>query len=372
VNAGSPVNSEKWDAFPGFMPQNQTLYFSSDRNGGQGKKDIWRSQLLGFDENGNPRWRVPVNMGNKVNTSGNETAPVVNTVNKNLYFASDALPGMGGLDIFEAELNESGNAVKVSNLGYPINTYQDDDDLNFSHISDSTYFTSSRQTNKGQQIYAFNFDRGVSVLPLAYVQVMVKDARTKQPLATEIRLEYQPFHPMRFQIQETNEKGESVFGLNLNRNYAFTISEPGYLFASRFLNIGKANSVEKPEELVIELEPIEIGAEVQLYNINFETDSFNILPNSYPELQKVSVFLANNKNLKVEIQGHTDSSGNADYNQRLSERRAKSVVDYLAGQGIEKARLKYMGYGDKAPVASNETEEGRMLNRRTTIKIIEK
>ena len=368
MNAGSPVNTEGWDAQASFSPENKLLFFSSDRNGGNGKKDIWRTELLGFEENGSPRWRVPVNMGNKVNTPGNESSPFVNVVNNNLYFASDMLPGMGGIDLFSAELNETGNAVNVLNLGYPINTNFDDDDLNFSNISDSVFFTSSRQTDKGQQIYAFNFERGVSFVPVAYVKVLVKDGKTNQPLSTSVKLEFQPFHPRRFQMQETNEKGESVFCLNLNRNYNFTISEPGYMFASRFLNLSEVNTVDKPEEISISLQPIEIGAEVQLYNINFETDSFRILSASYPELQKISTFLQNNKNLKVEIQGHTDSSGNADYNQKLSERRAKSVVDYLVEQGTSLGRLKYMGYGDKNPVASNETEEGRMLNRRTTIK----
>ncbi len=372
VNAGSPVNSESWDAQASYYPQKKLLFFVSDRSGGLGKKDIWRTELLGFEEDGKPRWRTPVNLGDKVNTRGNETAPFINVVNNNLYFASDNLPGLGGIDLFNAELNETGNVVNVTNLGYPINTHFDDDDVNFSHVSDSSFFTSSRQTNKGQQIYAFNFDRGVSFAPVAYVKLNVKDAISKKPLETSVKLEFQPFHPRRFQMQETNENGESVFSLRLNRNYAFTISEPGYLFASKFLNLDKTNSVDKPEELTIELQPIEIGAEVQLYNINFETDSFRILSDSYSELQKISTFLNNNKGLKVEIQGHTDSSGNADYNQGLSERRAKSVVDYLAGQGISISRLKYMGYGDKNPVASNETEEGRMLNRRTTIKIIEK
>lgn len=371
-NAGNRVNTESWDAQPSFSPANKLLFFSSDRNGGKGKKDIWRTELLGFDEDGSPQWRVPVNMGNKVNTSGNESSPFLNIVNNNLYFASDMLPGLGGVDLFSAELNETGNAVNVSNMGYPVNTNFDDDDLNFSNISDSVFFTSSRQTNRGQQIYAFNFDRGVAFAPVAYVKVVVKDGKTNQPLSTSVKLEFQPFNPRRFQLQETNEQGVSVFSLNLNRNYNFTISEPGYMFASRFLNLSEINSLDNPVELAISLQPIEIGAEVQLYNINYETDSFRILPESYAELQKVSAFLNNNKNLKVEIQGHTDSSGNANYNQQLSERRAKSVVDYLIEQGINMSRLEYMGYGDKKPVASNETEEGRMLNRRTTIKIIEK
>jgi outer membrane protein OmpA-like peptidoglycan-associated protein len=124
--------------------------------------------------------------------------------------------------------------------------------------------------------------------------------------------------------------------------------------------------------LDIGLQPLEIGAELQLYNIYFETDSFRILAQSESELQNLVSFLKNNNKLKIEIQGHTDSSGNPEANQKLSERRAKSVVDHLVKNGITINRLKFGGYGDKVPIANNETPEGRMLNRRTTIKILEK
>lgn len=143
------------------------------------------------------------------------------------------------------------------------------------------------------------------------------------------------------------------------------------MFFSKFLNQGKVNSISEPQVLDIELQPIEIGAEVQLYNIYYETDSFRILPQSESELQNLVTFMKNNNKLKIEIQGHTDSSGNPENNKILSERRAKSVFDYLVHNGVSVSRLKSTGYGDKVPIASNETPEGRMLNRRTTIKILE-
>jgi outer membrane protein OmpA-like peptidoglycan-associated protein len=138
------------------------------------------------------------------------------------------------------------------------------------------------------------------------------------------------------------------------------------------MNLGKTNSISDPQVLNMDLQPLEIGAEVQLYNIYFETDSFRILAQSESELQNLVSFLKGNNKLKIEIQGHTDSSGNAEANQKLSERRAKSVVDYLVKNGITTSRLHFGGYGDKVPIATNETPEGRALNRRTTIKILEK
>ena len=372
INAGISLNSDKWDGQSTFFAKNKTLYFSSDRNGGNGKKDLWKSELLGFAEDGTAKWKEPVNLGNLINTPGNEISPLFYENKQILYFASDGHPGLGGMDIFSCEIAGSGQIVNLRNLGYPVNTGFDDDAISLNHISDTTYFASSRQTAKGQEIYAFNLDRGIPQSKVAYVKARVKDMSTMKPLVVNLKLESQPFKSGRPVEQETGENGESMFCLQLNRNYAFTVSEPGYLFYSSFMNQGNANSVMEPYTLDINLQPIEIGAEVQLYSIYFDTDSFRILPQSGAELQNLVTFLKNNGDLKVEVQGHTDSSGNAEKNKILSERRAKSVVDYLTENGINISRLKYSGYGDKNPIATNETAEGRMLNRRTTIKILEK
>ena len=371
VNAGSLLNSEKWDGQPNYYSGINTLFFASERNGGKGKKDIWKAELTGFSDGGLPEWKNPVNLGNMINTTGNEVSPFIFGNKHILYFASDGHPGLGGMDLFSAEIDPLGNTSNLKNLGYPINTNYDDDGLTLNHISDTTYFTSARQTEKGMEIFAFNLDRGLATAPVAYVKVKVTDAKTKKAVQTEVKLEFQPFKNNRFQTQETDVKGETMFSLQLNRNYAFTVSAPGYMYLSKFLNESKVNSIENPQVLEIQLQPIEIGAEVQLYNIYYETDSFRILPQSESELQNLVTFMKNNSKMKIEIQGHTDSSGNAEANRILSERRAKSVVDYLVKNGITLNRLKSGGYGDKIPIASNETPEGRMLNRRTTIKILE-
>jgi outer membrane protein OmpA-like peptidoglycan-associated protein/tetratricopeptide (TPR) repeat protein len=372
VNAGSQVNSEFWEGQPSFSAESKVLYFSGDKTGGKGKSDIWKCELTGFSEDGLPQWKQPVNLGNLVNTSGNEISPFIYENKQLLYFASDGHPGIGGMDLYSAETDNLGNITNLKNLGYPINTHYDDAGLTLNYVCDTTYFTSSRMTEKGEEIFAFNLDRGLATTPVAYVKVKVVDLKTKKPVLASVKLENQPFKASRFQIQDTDENGETMFCVQLNRNYAFTISQPGYLFISRFINQGSINSINEPQELNIELEPIEIGAEVQLYNIYYETDSFRILPQSETELQNLVSFLKNNSELKIEIQGHTDSSGNAESNQILSQRRAKSVVDYLTRNGINTNRLKFGGYGDKVPISSNETAEGRMLNRRTTIKILEK
>lgn len=371
LNAGTLVNSDKWEGQPSFSTASRFLYFSSDRNGGNGKKDIWRAGLTGFSEEGQPQWENPENLGSLINTSGDEISPFMYDEKHNFFFASNGHPGMGGMDLFVADADNLGNLSNLKNLGYPINTHYDDDALTLNYICDTTYFSSSRQTEKGMEIFAFNFNRGLATTPVAYVKVKVKDMVTNKPVQVEVKLESQPFKTSRFQMQGTDENGEAMFYVMLNRNYAFTVAEPGYLYTSKFVNQSKANSIDEPEVLDIELQAIEIGAVVQLYNIYFDTDSFRILAQSESELQNLVTFMKNNGNLRVEIQGHTDSSGNAENNKLLSERRAKSVVDYLVKNGIALNRLKFAGYGDKVPIASNETPEGQKLNRRTTIKILE-
>jgi len=372
VNAGKPLNSEFWEAFPSFSADNRFLYFSSDRTGGVGKKDIWKAELLGFSDEGLPRWKEPVNLGNIINTNGNEISPVLHPKKQHIYFISDTHAGMGGFDLFEAEIDLAGNVRNLQNLGYPINTINDDPGLNISSIAGSAYFTSSRISDKGLEIFAFNLDSGLVTTPVSYVKIKVTDLITKLSKPANVKVENQSVKSDRVKTQQTNEKGETMFCLQLNRNYVLSISEPGYLFYSTNLKPVEKNSIDRPEVMEIRLQPIEIGAEVQLYNIYYETDSFRILPQSEPELQNLVTFLKNNGQLKIEIQGHTDSSGSAQANQVLSERRAKSVVDYLTGKGIQANRLKWAGYGDKVPIATNETPEGRTLNRRTTIKILEK
>jgi len=370
-NAGTPLNTSSWEAQPSFSSDNRFLYFSSNRPGGKGKKDIWRIEFLGFGEDGNPKWNKPQNLG-EVNTDGDEVSPFIHANNQNFYFASDGHIGMGGLDLFSAFVDETGAVRDIKNMGYPINTYRDDMGLTISSIGDIAYFSSARESDTGMDIFSFNLDRGLQPQPVTYVKATVRNKNTHQPIAASIELVNVNSKQDNSRIQKADEKGEAMLALPLRRNYAFNVSEDGYLFYSQSMQLAEVNSITDPIILNIDLEPIEIGAQMELYNIYFQTDSFRILPQSEPELQKLVAFLQSNSKLKVEIQGHTDSSGNPEKNLELSKLRAKSVVDYLVNNNIQLGRLKWEGYGDTHPIASNDTQEGKRQNRRTTIKIIEK
>ncbi len=370
-NAGSPLNTPSWESQPSFSSDNKYLYFSSNRPGGKGKKDIWRIEFLGFSETGEPRWKNPENLAD-INTSGNEISPFIHANNQNFYFSSDTHVGMGGFDLFSATIDESGTVSNLRNMGYPINTHKDDMGLTISSIGDIAYFSSAREADKGLDIFSFNLDRGLRPTAVSYVKARVINRKTKEPIDAKIELVNINAPSQNPRIENADENGEIMLCLPLRRNYAFNVSEDGFLFYSQSIQLADENSLTDPFILDIELEPIEVGAIMNLQNIYYETNKYEILPESEPELNVLVDFLNSNKQLKVEIQGHTDSSGNPEDNMVLSQNRAKSVVDYLVENGIAESRLQFKGYGDTLPVASNDTDEGKRLNRRTTIKIIEK
>ena len=370
-NAGQPLNTNAWESQPSFSSDNRYLYFSSNRPGGKGEKDIWRIEFKGFSSAGEPMWGKPENL-EALNTAGNEISPFIHANNQNFYFASDTQIGMGGFDLFSAIIDEDGNIHDLKNMGYPINTYKDDMGLTINSIGDVAYFSSAREADRGLDIFSFNLTRGLQPQPVTYVKATVRNKKTHKPIAANIELVNVNSRQEKTRIQKADKNGEAMLALPLRRNYAFNVSEDGYMFYSQSVQLADANTLTDPIVLDIELEPIEVGAQMELYNIYFETDSFSILPTSEPELQKLATFLKSNGQLKVEIQGHTDSSGNPTGNLELSKNRAKSVVDYLTNNGISISRLSSEGFGDTHPIATNDTPEGRRQNRRTTIKILAK
>jgi outer membrane protein OmpA-like peptidoglycan-associated protein len=370
-NAGAGLNTRFWEGQPSFSSDNKFLYFSSSRSGGKGKKDIWRIEFLGFSDDGLPKWSEASNL-EVLNTSGNEISPFIHANNKNFYFASDTHVGMGGFDLFQAFIDELGGVHELKNMGYPINTHKDDMGLTISSIGDMAYFSSAREADKGLDIFSFNLTTGLRPQPVSYVKAKVSNKANGEVVAANIELVNLNSSIAKPRQETADENGEIMLALPLGRNYAFNVSEPGFLFYSQSFLLADENSLAEPFHLNIELEPIEVGAQMQLHNIYFQTDSYTILSESEPELQTLVAFLKNNHELKVEIQGHTDSSGNAEDNMVLSKQRAKSVVDYLVENGVELSRLSHLGFGDTVPISSNETADGRRLNRRTTIKILEK
>jgi outer membrane protein OmpA-like peptidoglycan-associated protein len=367
-NAGS-VNSGSWEAQPTISSDNRFLFFSSNRAGGKGKKDIWRAELLSIEENGTLKWGAAKNLGDTINTQGDEISPFIHPNNKSFYFASDFHVGMGGMDLFQTELEIDGTFKEPKNLGFPINTFKDEQGLNISFDGKTAYFASERDDIPGLDIFTFQLPEELRPEPVTYVKAKITDAENGNTISAIVELENLSAGSNIHRMEKADENGEILLCLPLNSNYAFNVSETGYLFYSQAIQLEGVNSLKNPFLLNIQLQPVKVGAEMNLYNIYFETDSFGILPESEPELTKLVSFLKNNPNLEVEIQGHTDNSGRTESNLELSKMRAKSVVEYLVSNGIPGIRLQSKGFGETSPVAPNDTDGGRKLNRRTTVKI---
>lgn len=369
-NAEEPVNTAAWESQPSISANGEYLYFASNRKGGKGGMDIWRCRLNGFYPEGDPRWCRPENLGDSINTPGNETSPFIHADGHTLYFASDSHRGLGRYDIFFSTLSHDSIWQKPVNMGYPINTHKDEQGLIVNAAGEVAFFSSDRPGSKGLDIYQFELAPRVRPNPVSYVMGKVYDEDSQQPLCAKIALIDLDDNTLVSQTESCWERGEFLMCLPLGKEYAFNVSKPGYLFHSENFALKQVRKADNPIKLNIPLSAIEIGNATVLRNIFFETGKYNLLGQSKAELEKLITFLKNNPKVKIEISGHTDNVGSQEMNQTLSENRARAVYNYLVKHAVDSTRLSYRGYGYTAPVANNENAEGRAENRRTEFKII--
>jgi len=365
VNLGSPVNTSRWETQPSISADGKVLFFSSNRPGGIGGKDIWYSVS---DQKG--KWKEPVNLGEKINTEGDEMSPFIHFDGKTLYFSSNGLPGMGGFDIYRTRMLDDTTWTEPLNLGYPINTFNDEMGLVIESGGQKAYFSSKRDNETGKNIYSFNLPESVRPDPVAYFKGKVTDRENGKMLISDFELiNLSTGKPV---LKNTTDKnGNFLVCLPSGFNYALNVSKAGYLFYSENFMFEGQHSVLKPYLMQIKLSPLKVGEKMLLANIFYETDSWELKKESLSELNKLSDFLSGNNQLIVEIGGYTDATGNNEHNLVLSEKRALSVVNFLTENGVSAERLKYKGYGNASPIGNNVTSEGRRLNRRTEVQILE-
>ena len=365
-NLGSKVNTDQWESQPCLSPDKRELYFASRRFGGLGGSDIYVSHLLPSG-----KWSEPENLGPGINTAGDEFSPFIHADNSTFYFTSTGLPGYGNEDLFVARKNADGKWGKPENLGYPINTIEHEGTLFISSDGKTAYYASDRSDSKGGlDIYSFELREDVRPARTLWVKGKVFDKKTSAGLPSSVELIDLATKQTVSKVQ-TDETGNYLITLPVGRDYAFNVNRRGYLFYSDNYSF-KNKTADSTYQKDIPLQPIEVDATVVLRNLFFETNKFNIKPESEVELDKVVQLLQDNPTIKIQMEGHTDNVGAAADNQKLSEARAKSAVNYLIAKGIKTDRMVAKGFGATKPVADNKTEEGRALNRRTELKIVAK
>lgn len=376
VSIGENINSKSFnESSVSLSPDEQTLFFSSNRPGGQGEIDIYFST-----KNENGEWERAQNLGEKINTEYNEDGPFIDYDGKTLYFSSQYHKGMGGYDIFKTEYDSAAQEwTDPENLGYPINT--PDDDIFFVSTSDGKrgYFASVREDGEGfTDIYMLTLppDEPDEVdepetLPVK-VHLSVLDALTGDPLSAKVSMRNIENNKMAG-LTEIAE-GQYVFTVNSEfaGTYRLSAESDGYIFETKDIVVPPAAQDEQVFNESLLLQKPVVNTRKVLRNIYFHFDKATFKEDSYEELNKMTEMMASNKSIRIELSGHTDNIGGKEYNRILSQVRANAVKGFLVNKGIDPRRIQAVGYGKTRPLATNDDEkEGREINRRVEFTVIE-
>lgn len=382
------------------------LYFSSNREGGKGGHDIWKCK---WDEE-KEEWGKAENIGDVINTDGDEIGVFLHPDGKTMYFSSNGHIGMGGYDIFYSTMDDEGNWTEPVNIGYPISTPDADVHFAISASGKHGYYASFKEDGYGEKdLYMITFlgpekqpllssednlmasiaapvkeeikqpKVKVSAKNLSILKGLVLDAETKKPVKAFLELVDNGTQAKVTELNNDAQSGKFLMSLPAGKNYGIAVKADGYLFHSENFDI-PADAGFKEYEKVIYLKKIKKGESIVLRNIFFDTDKYSLKPESKTELDRLLKLLEDNPDLKIEISGHTDTHGSSTYNQKLSEDRAKAVVDYLVAAGIARERFEYKGYGEEKPLVSDaerdkmkskeQRDEADAQNRRTEFKIL--
>ena len=362
-NLGDSINTDFWESSPAISPDKRALYFSSTRPGGYGGADLYVSYVKP-----NGRWTEAVNMGPTINTAGDEMAPFIHADNQTLYFTSDGLPGYGGSDLFVLKKLSNGKWGSPENMGYPINTIQNEGSLAVAADGYTAYYASDREDSRGGlDIYSFTLPAHARPFKTIYVKGVVTDVKTQKGLPANVELTDNASGTLINKVQ-TDELGNYFITLPEGKDYTFTVNRKGYLFYSSAYGLSNA-APDSTYVKNIALEPIKLASSFVFTQVLFDNNSYALLPASLPELNKLVQILEENPNMHILISGYTDNIGKDADNLILSTNRAKSIVNYVSGKGIATERLTYKGFGSDNPIATNETAAGRALNRRTSFTI---
>lgn len=332
-----------------------------------GSRDIYVSFLQ--EDN---KWTEPLNLGETVNTVMEEASPFLAPDDKTLYFSSDGYKGYGGQDIYVTRrLDDTWtNWSEPQNLGPGINSDQDDTFFNIPPTGEYGYFSRTSSDNNAD-IFRFQLPKEHQPEAVVTISGRVLDTRTKQPVKARIFYETLPEGKEIGIIYSDPVTGAYQIILPSGMLYGYLAEAEGYLSVNANIDLSETREYGELEKNLY-LTPIEKGASIRLNNVFFDFDKYVLKEASYPELNRTIEILKKHAEIRALVSGHTDDIGTPGYNMRLSQKRAQAVVDYLIEGGIDPSRLDAQGFGETRPVVSNDDEEeGRELNRRVEIKILE-
>lgn len=398
---GKNINTKYHESSACYSPDGNAIYFVSEKPGGQGAHDIYVSRL---DEKG--KWGEAVNLGPTINTRYEEEAVYMHPDGKTLYFSSEGHNSMGGYDIFKSIYNsDTKEWGEPTNIGYPVNTTENDVFFVISASGKHGYYTSKRKDSKGgRDLYRITFlgaekpmvlnnednllasvakpIKETVIAPiidikeaqLTILKGVISDFLTHDKLEAEIEIVDNEAGEVIATFKSNSSSGKYLVSLPAGKNYGIAVKKDGYLFHSENFDIPNTAAFQEVEKNV-ELKKLAIGSQIVLRNIFFDLNKATLRPESTTELQRLTKLMNDVPTLKIELGGHTDSRGSDANNQVLSEKRAKAVVDYLTKEGISADRLKWAGYGETKLVNGCKngvkcSDKEHQLNRRTEFKVL--
>ncbi|MCB0805691.1 MAG: OmpA family protein [Bacteroidales bacterium] len=364
---GDQVNlPDKWESQPTVTSDGSILYFVSDRNGGFGGYDLYKTR-----KEADGSWSSPVNLGSEINTPGNEKSPFIHTDSQTLYFSSDGHMGLGGYDIFYTRLDSVNEWSKPENIGFPINSK--DDDVGFFVSTDGHYgyFASNKFDGLGGwDLYSFELYEEARPEKVLFIRGKLIDIPENELSSTRIELKNVETRKVT-SVPVDTATGEYVAAVLFRNDYLMTVKKKGYVQEAKYISRIDPRYTS-PFKVMVNMRPIEVGMSYRLNDIYFESNSYELPAESKVVIEEFYEFLLENEDLKISIEGHTDNIGNDQDNLILSQKRAESVYRELIAKGIPSTRLQFKGFGESKPVAQNNTEAGRSRNRRTEFVVIEK
>ena len=408
-NIGKPINSKFHDSHATYSPDKKRIYFVSSREEDNygindpsspfpGKThDIYYSD---WDEN-KGRWGDAKNIGPVINTKYNEAGVYMHPDGRTLYFSSEGHNSMGSYDIFKSVYDpDKEQWSKPENLGYPVNGPDVDAFFVISANGRRGYFAANHADSQGEEdIYVITFlgpekkavlvsednllaseknpitqriiepKMAMNTAKTTILKGRTLDELTGEPVGASIELVDNNKNKLVATFKSNSASGKFLVSLPSGTNYGIAVKADGYLFHSENFDLPDTAAYQEVEKDIY-LKKVQVGKSIVLKNIFFDVAKSTLRSESTAELNRLVALMNENPTIRIEIGGHTDNVGSDDYNQKLSENRAKAVVDYLISNGINKSRLEWKGYGESTPLASNDTPEGRQQNRRTEFKII--
>ncbi|MCK5846735.1 MAG: OmpA family protein [Bacteroidales bacterium] len=389
---GSNINTnDYWESMPTISSDGKLMYFVSDRPGGFGGYDIYRSTR---DSTG--KWSEAVNMGPSINTAGNEKSPFIHIDRQTLYFSSadrkdDATGewfaghmGLGGYDIFYTRLNNAKAWITPKNIGFPINSRNNDLGFFVSIDGKNGFFASNKigvkEVNVYEQaqkksdpwnIYTFKLYEGARPQKVLFVKGNLKDEETNEVMS-DATIEIKNMETKEVEkIKVNSETGGYAFAMVLKSDYTMVVKKKNYTYVSKYISKTEAK-FDVPVKVEVKMQKVKVGKSYNLDDVYFSINSAELNNRSKNVIDGFYDFLIDNPSIIVEIQGHTDNVGNDKFNLILSKDRAKSVYNYLSEKGVPLNQITSKGYGELKPVAPNSTDEGRAKNRRTVFVITDK